>query len=201
MIYISYAEIDHKCTGRAELNAAQKKCGVILRDSLIKKYTGLTDCEIAVSETGKPYIKNHPEVCFNISHSGYFAACALMINEKYRSIGIDVEIIASNVRYDSIAKRYYAAEELENLEKLTSTDERLCEFFTTWTRKESYLKCTGSGLSGGLKSVNTMNSHVLINGVEHQFKTVKLSDSLNNSYMMSVCYPSDEILPDDYSSI
>lgn len=183
MIYISHAETNVKQN--------LSKCGAELRNSLLAEKAGLDNFEITVSESGKPYIKDNPNVCFNISHSGNIAVCAVMCNDLYINIGIDIEIISENVRFKSIANRYFTESELS---ALAESGDDLCEFFTTWTRKESYLKCTGQGLSGGLKSVDTKNPSVFVNGFEYVFETFSVHDSLKNSYIMSICRPKDEMI-------
>lgn len=204
MIYISHAEIS---LGGTNVKQNLSKCGAELRNSLLAEKAGLDDFEISVTESGKPYIKDNPNVCFNISHSGNIAVCAVMCNDFYINIGIDIEIISENVRFKSIANRYFTESELS---ALAESGDDLCEFFTTWTRKESYLKCTGQGLSGGLKSVDTKNPYVVVppcgdipprrekDGLEYVFETFTVYDSLKNSYIMSICRPKDEVV---YSSI
>lgn len=115
----------------------------LLREMLESK--GITNPEFYTDEKGKPYIKGNP-LYFSISHSGSFVACAI----DSRPVGIDIEAYR-NIP-DTLAKRFCTEEELlfifEKSDKIN-----VKKFFSVWTAKEAYLKCTGEGLSGGLKSI------------------------------------------------
>ncbi len=110
------------------------------------------DIVIKENDNGKPYIEN-VDIEFNISHSCDVVVCAV----SDRKVGIDVEKIRA-VKL-SVAKRVCSEKELEYIFgrvpvesdfALCDDEEILTRFFTLWTKKEAYAKCTGKGLSGGL---------------------------------------------------
>ena len=97
--------------------------------------------DIYTSPSGKPYLKDHPDVFFNLSHSGEEVLCSV----AEREIGCDVERI-SRPRF-SIAKRYYSPEENEYITSFKNGVGAGLAFFRVWTLKESFLKATGVGFA------------------------------------------------------
>ena len=95
--------------------------------------------EFSYGENGKPYLRNCP-VCFNLSHSKSFAACAFSEQE----IGIDIEYM--QIPDHSLMERVCRPSELSFLEKLQG--QALSSACTKlWTIKESYMKYLGTGLT------------------------------------------------------
>lgn len=99
-------------------------------------------------EQGKPYLADHPDIHFNISHSGDYAACAVADYE----IGMDLQ--QKKNYHENIAARFFADEEKKMLAACLAgqlNKEQQAElFFELWSIKESYVKLTGRGLSQGL---------------------------------------------------
>ena len=95
---------------------------------------------IAYGEHRKPYLKDHPEVRFNLSHSGTLVMCAVSDSD----VGCDVQTVGEAPL--RIAKRFFSEEERERLFGVPET-ERDGEFCRIWTLKESYLKATGRGFT------------------------------------------------------
>lgn len=119
----------------------------ILMDSYLKKI-GLTEKEMLYinGKNGKPFFKNKPHIFFNASHSGNVAICSFSDDE----IGCDVEDDAPiNIK---IAERFFTVNENQYIASASTQKERQRCFLRFWTLKESYLKCTGTGLHGGLNS-------------------------------------------------
>lgn len=107
---------------------------------MLSQCFGVTDFSVTCDENGKPYI-TEGDVQFNLSHSGDYALCVCG-KEK---IGCDVEI-AKEFK-EKVAKRFFCEKEFELLQRIT--DKSSC-FTKLWTLKESVLKYTGQGVSGGL---------------------------------------------------
>ena len=99
--------------------------------------------QFLISPTGKPGLRNHPGLEFNVSHSGRRALIAV----SGSAVGIDLEEIHPNHDYLAIASRFYSAAELRSLLSL-SEEKRIKLFFQYWTRKEATLKAAGTGLAG-----------------------------------------------------
>jgi 4'-phosphopantetheinyl transferase len=134
------------------------------------------------SGKGKPSVHMHPEMHFNISHSGDRIVCAV----GDALIGIDVERIRK-VNFH-IAKRYFSPHECEDLFSLTVEDQ-LKYFFTLWTLKESYLKAIGEGLALNLNSFSVIRgkSGFLLADNQLAVKFTVRSYKLDQDYRMAVC--------------
>lgn len=96
---------------------------------------------------GKPYLTGHPKLQFNLSHSGRWCVCAV----STVPVGVDVE----QVRPMDLAwtDKFLSAKEREDLRAKEDSD-RLWRFYELWTRKESYAKALGRGLTPDLLAVS-----------------------------------------------
>jgi 4'-phosphopantetheinyl transferase len=120
---------------------------------ILAGYLGVAPRDVAftVNEFGKPSVVT-PRVSaglsFNASHSG---TCAVIAVARSGRIGIDVERLHPLVEAESIAARFFAANEAAALAALHPRD-RVEGFFNAWTRKEAVVKALGGGLSIPLDS-------------------------------------------------
>ena len=64
-------------------------------------------------------------------------------------VGIDIEMIRSEMDIQAIAERFFSSAETEQLRTVTGLRKRE-GFFNGWTRKEAYLKARGEGIGDGL---------------------------------------------------
>ncbi len=118
---------------------------------------------------GKPYFKEYSDIHFNLSHCNHGAACAI----AKENVGVDIQDVRTFS--DRLAKRVLHENELRVLQ---SSDNKEREFAKLWSRKESYIKRIGTGLSEGLITVDT----TAIDG---------LTTFEFNDYFVSVCGGSD----------
>ena len=88
---------------------------------------------------GKPRLRRHPGIHFNLSHSGRWVACAV----HRGPVGLDVEEVRD--RNPLPAERVLAPAELRRFAQLRPPAARAF-FYRLWTLKESLLKAMGSGL-------------------------------------------------------
>ncbi len=98
------------------------------------------------SDKDKPFLGSNEAgtpVEFNISHSG---TVALLGFARGREVGVDVEQVRTDLDCEAIARRFFSEREQQQLVALPAS-ERYAGFFRCWTRKEAYIKATGSGLS------------------------------------------------------
>ncbi|GFZ33236.1 4'-phosphopantetheinyl transferase [Clostridium zeae] len=142
------------------------------------------------NQYGKPYLKDYPNINFNISHSGDYVLCAV----DDSPIGVDVEEV-KDIKYEEIAKSFFTTKESEYI---ISQDLKiqLDKFYEIWTLKESYIKCCGQGLSIPLKSFyldldQRENIKVVSNDkyTEHTFKVF----NIELGYKVAVCSLNKEI--------
>lgn len=100
---------------------------------------GRTNIELVRNAYGKPFLKDHEGLHFNVSHSGQWIVCAV----GREPVGIDVEKMEA-VDMD-IAKRFFHKTEFNALINRDASA-RVSHFFDLWTLKESYIKAVGKGL-------------------------------------------------------
>lgn len=100
---------------------------------------------------GKPFLENHPQVHFNLSHSEDYVACAVSDSP----VGVDIEHI-HDAELD-IARHYFFGSEYHYIQN-SANKERA--FFQFWVLKESYMKMTGLGFRLALDefSIDIQNS-------------------------------------------
>jgi 4'-phosphopantetheinyl transferase len=103
------------------------------------------------NDYGRPMI--HPDhdvplLRFNLSHSRGLVACAITLA---RDIGIDVECTHRREGISGIANRFFALQEVFELQARPETQRAAC-FFEYWTLKEAYIKARGMGLSLDLRN-------------------------------------------------
>jgi len=101
--------------------------------------------DIEVTLSGKPFIKDRDDICFNLSHSGERVMCAI----AGASVGCDVEKIGRGGM--DIAHRYFTASECETIASAADAETMFCRL---WTLKESFVKAIGTGLGMPLNSFN-----------------------------------------------
>jgi 4'-phosphopantetheinyl transferase len=98
------------------------------------------------SKKEKPFLgRENPanDVRFNVSHSG---GIALLAFTRQHEIGVDVEKVRRDFDVEAIARRFFSPHEQEQLAAIPN-EQKFEAFFRCWTRKESYIKATGEGLS------------------------------------------------------
>jgi 4'-phosphopantetheinyl transferase len=115
---------------------------------LLGRYIGLPpgQLEFCYGNKGKPALASSTEIEFNATHSGEVAAFAFTVG---CAIGIDLEHIHAIKEMQNIASRFFCREEAAELAALPA-EEQEAAFFRCWTRKESYIKAIGDGLSAPL---------------------------------------------------
>ncbi|HZD30061.1 MAG TPA: 4'-phosphopantetheinyl transferase superfamily protein [Candidatus Angelobacter sp.] len=86
---------------------------------------------------------NLTELDFNVSHSGGVTLWAFALGRK---VGVDVEKARCDFSTLEIADRFFSASEQHTLRALPA-EQRHEAFFRCWTRKESFIKALGEGLS------------------------------------------------------
>ena len=104
--------------------------------------------QFAYGPYGKPRVE-HPFLRFNSSHTAELFACA--VTEECE-LGIDIERLKPMPDAEQIARSYFCPEEVAEFVTLVSPEQQEAAFFRCWTRKEAYLKATGTGLSTDLNS-------------------------------------------------
>jgi 4'-phosphopantetheinyl transferase len=89
---------------------------------------------------GKPYIDDHHNLRFNMSHSGAYVVCAVDTAE----IGVDIEEIKE--RETLAISAFFSPREL-SVYNGKALSEQVGFFFDLWTAKESFIKAIGHGFA------------------------------------------------------
>ena len=108
------------------------------------------ELRFAYGPQGKPALAGTAaaSVQFNASHSGGLFACALASD---RAIGVDVEQHRALPDLEPIARRFFSPAECRDLLAVPEST-RTAAFYDCWSRKESFIKALGGGLSIALDS-------------------------------------------------
>lgn len=154
-----HREIDRKLSTLAYI--ALRK--VLRRDFKIKG-----DPKWGYLKNDKPYLPDHPNIHFNLSHCHKAVVCVV----GSEPIGVDVE---STDNFDLEVARYISND--EELKRILDSENQALEFTKLWTQKESYLKFTGEGLVDNLKSL-------LMSNLDIQFTT---HISPHKDYVITIC--------------
>lgn len=130
------------------------------------------DAALAKTVLGKPYLKDWPDVQFNLSHSGAYGVCAI----SNAPVGVDVEMIRP-LRQD-VAKRFFTKTEQGYLSARPAE-----EFFRLWTRKESFTKAIGKGLTLPMDRFSVLDDILYYGGVAWFFH----AHPVENGYLTVCC--------------
>lgn len=125
----------------------------VLRQLLSRYLDGKPeDIDFEAGPYGKPSLSpscGDHSLQFNMSHTEGMAVFAVTRN---RRIGVDVERVDREIKdRDEIAAGFFSAQEAAVFRSLPEED-RMEGFFNCWTRKESFIKAKGEGLSCPLDS-------------------------------------------------
>jgi len=119
----------------------------LLRE-LLAGYLGEKPEELLLSEGefGKLHLSDHLEsdsLSFNLSHAGNHLLLAVCVGCE---VGVDLELVREDLDFRPMAERYFSERERRELFSLPQEEQRAA-FYRCWTRKEAYLKGTGTGFS------------------------------------------------------
>ncbi len=164
---------------------------------LVRKVLGLSEeefqsCREEKGPMGKPLLYGADEKklpLFNLSHSVGYLALAIS-NQEDMPVGIDLE--TKDDKELRVSRRMFTQMEYEWIQNAANPQK---EFRRVWTEKESFLKCTGQGISVKLSSfhVNRDSGKVESDGYTFQDSPfgkeyfVKTFFAEDESFAMSVC--------------
>jgi 4'-phosphopantetheinyl transferase len=128
----------------------------VLRD-VLSRATGIPPADVAFSwnSFGKPMLATGSvpaALHFNLSHEEDLVAVGVTLQ---RAIGVDVEFIRPLQDLEGVARMNFTPGECASVFEPASEEARQRSFFRCWTRKESYIKAVGKGLSIPLNTFDT----------------------------------------------
>lgn len=104
-------------------------------------------------QEGKPSMKEHPELFFNLSHCKLAVVCAV----AEHAVGVDVEALG---RYSERLAAYTMNE--KELAEIAAAADRDVAFTRLWTMKEATMKLTGEGIGTNVRDVLATHSYNII---------------------------------------
>lgn len=120
----------------------RKNCAIaylLLIISLSRELDIEGEAAMVYGSYGKPYLKDYPDIYFNLSHCSRGVVCAISKSD----IGVDIETIDSSKAF--LSSDVFSPKELEYIISLGEED----VFFRLWVLKEAAVKRTGTGLVYG----------------------------------------------------
>lgn len=173
--------IAHHFSDKSNLKRKDSVCCKAVLWHLLKERFGHDDFFVDCDENGKPFV-DQKGIFFNMSHSGKKVLCVCGDDR----VGCDIEQIkASNPK---IAERYFCPDEQKKLKN----NECINFYFTKlWTLKESVLKFTGLGMSGGL---STYDFSEFLEKESFDFCGYHFESFIFEDYSVSICSNKKRIL-------
>ncbi len=151
VVELFYAALDENERNRARRFRFERDAGLFVTAHALLRYvlwrvTGSADWQFSLNPYGKPELDpafGEPRLRFNSSHSNVVAACAICLEHD---IGVDVEKIDDDFRFDEVTDQVLTRRERLQLESFSAAARREA-FLRFWTMKESVVKAKGQGLS------------------------------------------------------
>lgn len=149
----------------------------------------LSELESSLSrkKNGKPYLKDYPEIFFNISHCHGLAVCAF----HDRPIGADCEMPD---RFAPILPKKILTQKEKELFHTYCVDPYQEEeyFFRFWTLKEAYVKYSGTGVDTDLTAfsfdIHHMNGQIQVTCSDSEVTCFQ--HKMDHGQILSLCFRS-----------
>ena len=149
------------------------KLRCVTAEALLRCVLGVTEDQVEKTCFGKPYIRDRKDVFYNLSHSGRYVVLAWGATE----VGVDVQQHDAATDTKALETCFFAPDE----RRYTCGD--IGRFYEVWTKKESYLKYTGSGLRTDLRSFSVLSP---------ERKLRFFCRTLDQAHSLSLCTQEDE---------
>ena len=138
--------------------------------------------EILYTAEGKPFTENNH---FNISHSGNY----VVLGEADSPVGVDVERV-TDIGIDDGLKNIALTER----ERFWVKDS-LLRFFVVWTRKESIIKCEGSGFSSEPCEIDALTDNKFDEPVKYKGRFYCVDSFMFDGHIISAAVKDSAIIP------
>ncbi len=115
------------------------KAFLLLAEALREEYNMNQVPEFSYNEHGKPFFRDYPNICFNLSHCQTAAMCVV----ADKSVGCDIETLNRKISNGVLARCFNKDE----AEAVRNSENPQVEFAKLWTQKEAVGKCIGNGIT------------------------------------------------------
>lgn len=175
----------------------RKAIASILLKRLLQCHVNVKDGDISIEYTkyGKPFLSNIDSTFFNYSYSSDYILIGISTDNH---IGVDIEINTSVAQI--LADKVLSADE-KSIYSSGNAKLKQRIFLEFWTRKESYLKYLGIGITHKLNTVNTCveNLHFLTESndnyvfsvypkpYDYKLQIYSLRKGISNSEALDLC--------------
>lgn len=140
----------------------------------------LKDEPRSAGKYGKPFLVNHPEIHYNLSHSGDYVLCIL----ADQPVGIDVQK-HKKVNKEKLLKKMVPS---ERIPKILGAEDPEQAFFDQWALREAYVKWTGNGISMDLTKIPMEEGwHILLSLEPGYSGAVWAAEAVTPLDMQEVC--------------
>jgi 4'-phosphopantetheinyl transferase len=156
LVTLSLPDRDRAARFRREEDRLRFVAGRGLLTALLQRTGEPHTLSLALTEHGRPFFPDRPDLAFSISHAGKVVAVALSEGSR---VGLDVEMLDREVDLPALSARIFNPTDLAHFRALLAADQTPA-FFHAWTGKEAVLKARGIGLFGGLTDIAApLNGH------------------------------------------
>lgn len=147
---LSDDEVEKASRFKFDIHREQSIISRGLLRTLLGRYLQISpnNLRFGYTEFDRPFLKEKTSLEFNVSHSGNRLVIGFVQNVE---IGVDIEKLKSDFDVMAIAQSFFSLDEIETLNDLPD-ENKVDAFYRCWTRKESFIKAKGSGLSFPLTS-------------------------------------------------
>mgnify|MGYP004636578393 CR=1 FL=1 len=144
---------------------------LLLIYALKKENVDYSKCVFHTNEYDKPYITNHKDFYYNISHTDGL----VILTCSSKEVGCDAEKIKS-ADFDKII-RIFSDKEIEKYNLIKLKKRKKTYFFKCWTKKESLAKLYGTSVflnnDGGVTKTFTLKNEYVVSVSMHDDFTLK----------------------------
>ncbi|SER95609.1 4'-phosphopantetheinyl transferase family protein [Lachnobacterium bovis] len=142
-----------------KISNIEEKCrslsaGLLVSYALAVEDISVKDVQIKYQKNNKPYLENS-NIFYNISHTQKYVAVVISDCES----GIDVETARKRWKdnpksLERLSKKILSLSERQQFDNICN-EEKTAYFTKIWTKKESYVKATGEGITFNLSEIDT----------------------------------------------
>ena len=193
-LYLHVAAHTDVCRHFSDLNLAELR--VALREyahAWLRSCMGLpadADLQLGYNAHGKPYLRNHPEWQFNLSHSKRHLA--IICGQTPHALGIDIESYPRTIRPAVIEASLSAKEYAHYL----MAAEPLRYWLQVWTLKEALLKAAGVGIQQDLRLLDTgFDGNERHGSIVWQQQAYAHQILTHEHYQCAIAWQSEHVLP------